>query len=140
MDHNFQGSNKNVKTSILVFYTQITLQSMALRLYVKRAGGFFKTNILIVDYTSVSPKIYFAKNLPRNLLLSIALIVKKLQFGGLYWIFVTVNAVLNKSFSAHRAPNSQQSTSCRPSVFLNCRNKLKLRVSPNEHFFINFEF
>ena len=58
--------------------------------------------IFLVNYTSVSLKKYFAKNLdlcqPRNLLFDTALTVTKLQFGGFYCSFVTVNAVLSTKF------------------------------------------
>ena len=47
---------------------------------------FLKINIFAVEYTSVSSRKYFAKNLefcePRNLLFSAALNVTKLQFCG----------------------------------------------------------
>ena len=68
----------------------------------KLSVSFYKTNIFAVDYTKVSPKKYFAKNLelcdPRNLLFSSSSTVPKLQFGGFYCSFGTVDEVLNNKF------------------------------------------
>ena len=54
----------------------------------------------MVVYTSVSPKKYLNLELcgPRNLLLSTASSVTKLQFGGFQSSFVTLDVVLNYKF------------------------------------------
>ena len=70
--------------------------------FLKWSGSFFKANIFIVDYTLVSPKKYFAKNLElcesRNLLFSTAASAPNYFKNPPNYSFVALAAVLNNKF------------------------------------------
>ena len=105
----FQRSTINIcnlnilqKLSSVVSVDAQRIPNELILIKLKWSGSFYKTNIFIVDYTLVSPKYYFAKNLelcgPRNLLFNTAASATKLQFGGFKRSFVALAVALNNKF------------------------------------------